>query len=450
MKNNLTSRIATTVAQLLAAILTCVSTPSWAQTSGDENALCRDVGIVIAFFNGVLTTPETAALAKQKLREIYGNSYRGEGIRYELMYNHTAGVKEDLMEVFEQRLKEQEDLLEGRFELFFEALRGRNSLWGEIVENIPAAKDILDELVEDAQEHMRKALAALATSPVTVLNHNEHVIRIDTLIREGKKLLFLAHSQGNLFANAAYEFAMTKTTPDSVKVVHIAPASIQLNGPHVLADKDIVINLLNLAGGAPSVTDNIPGLLQRPPGLNGKIDLSGHGLLEIYLNPYVPTRDRITGYIQNALNTLVAPPVRAKSGFFTLTLVWDGPGNIDLHVYEPWDPDRKISPHVYFDNMTGKSGYLNTDNQTGYGPEQYRATCNPSKLATGMYFVGIANREGADGRFAAVQLASSEDGVLDTRFATMYEPTGETTRPTMFLVYVKRDPQTGRYKVTYD
>ena len=282
-----------------------------------------------------------------------------------------------------------------------------------------------------------------------MLNHNEHVIRVDTLIREGKKLLFLAHSQGNLFANAAYEFAMTKTTPDSVKVVHIAPASIQLNGPHVLANRDIVINLLNLAGGAPSVTDNIPDLLP-PPGINGKIDLSGHGLLEIYLNPYIPTRDRITGYVQNALNTLVAPPVRAKSGFFTLTLVRDGPGNIDLHVYEPWDPDRNISPHVYFDEMTGKSGYLNTDNKTGYGPEQYRATCNPSKLATGMYFVGIANREGADGRFAAVQLASSEDGLLGTRFATMYEPTGETTRPTMFLVYVKRDPQTGRYKVTYD
>lgn len=451
MKNNLASRIATTVTQLaFATILTCVGSLSWAQTSSDENALCRDIGIVFAFFNGVLTTLDEADYDKMALRKIYGNSYRGEGIRYEVMYNYTAGM-EDFVEVFEQRLKEHEGLLEGRFELFFEALHGDGSWWQRIEEAIPAATDILRGFVDYAEAARIRLLTWFLANPPTFLNYQEHAIRVDTLIREGKKLLFFAHSQGNLFANAAYAHAMTKTSPDSVKVVHVAPASAQLNGLHVLAAQDRVIHdLLSGYGYVPEATDEIPNYRDRPPGLNGETDILGHGLLEIYLNPALATAERIHSYVQGALDTLVAPPAVAKSGFFTLTLVWDGPGNIDLHVYEPWDPDRNIHPHVYFDNMTGKSGYLSTDNKTGYGPEQYRATCNPSKLATGMYFVGIANREGADGRFAAVQLASSEGGLLGTRFATMYEPTGETTRPTMFLVYVKRDPQTGRYKVTFE
>lgn len=451
MKNNLTSRIATTIASLVfTAMLTFPGTSAWAQTTNDENALCRDVDIVFAFFNGMFNTTARARSHKEQLRKIYGNSYRGEGIRYEIMYNYTSGM-EDFVEVFEQRLKEHEELLEGRFELFFEALHGDGSWWQRIEEAIPAATDILRGFVDYAEATRIRLLTSLLANPPTFLNYQEHAIRVDTLIREGKKLLFFAHSQGNLFANAAYTHAMTRTTPDSVKVVHIAPASVQLNGPHVLAAQDRVIHdLLSGYGYVPEATDEIPNYRDRPPGLNGETDILGHGLLEIYLNPALATAERIHSYVQGALDTLVAPPALAKSGFFTLTLVWDGPGNIDLHVYEPWDPDRNIRPHVYFDNMTGKSGYLSTDNQTGYGPEQYRATCNPSDLATGMYFVAIANREGADGRFAAVQLASSEDGLLGTRFATMYEPTGETPRPTMFLVYVKRDPQTGRYKVTFE
>lgn len=56
----------------------------------------------------------------------------------------------------------------------------------------------------------------------------------------------VAHSQGNLFVHEAYKNALKLTTSNFVKVVHIASASPFTHGPHVVADKDLVIKGLNL------------------------------------------------------------------------------------------------------------------------------------------------------------------------------------------------------------
>ena len=78
-------------------------------------------------------------------------------------------------------------------------------------------------------------------------------------MKNGSKLLFVSHSQGNLFANQAYNYAESDIGSDSVKTVHIAPAYITLNGEHTLADLDLVINSLRLQGGSvPSITNGIP------------------------------------------------------------------------------------------------------------------------------------------------------------------------------------------------
>lgn len=82
--------------------------------------------------------------------------------------------------------------------------------------------------------------------------------KIDSWVLEGKKLLFVAHSQGNLFVNTAYTYTTSKVSSDSVKVIHIAPASPIINGPHVLANQDLVINGLRAFGTVPPVTHSIP------------------------------------------------------------------------------------------------------------------------------------------------------------------------------------------------
>jgi hypothetical protein len=291
----------------------------YAQTAVPNN-LCRNVWVIFGFFNGVLTTQEKAENLKQRLERIYGGATRArEQIRYELMYNDSKGF-DDFVETFEQRLLEQDGLLEGRFELFFEAINGSGLWWETIIRTVVSARIVLDSFVNWVRATGIEKLTALMGTPQTLATYAEHRTRVDNWVLEGKKMLFFAHSQGNLFANAAYEYALTKTTVGSVKVVHVAPASATLKGPHTLANLDLVINALSGVGGSVSVTDNIPGYQQRPAGENGERHILGHGLVEIYLNPSLATSTRIKNDVNAALGLLVAPPARATCGFFTATL----------------------------------------------------------------------------------------------------------------------------------
>ena len=83
-------------------------------------------------------------------------------------------------------------------------------------------------------------------------------------------------------------------------------------------------------------------------------------------------------------------------------------GDVDLHVIEP------NATHVYFFNKIGVSGYLDVDNTISNGPEHYYASCDKTKLATGIYKVGIRNFRGADGRLANIQVATASNGVIYT------------------------------------
>ena len=78
-----------------------------------EGDICRNTDVVVAFFNGVNTTPSGANRAKEELKRIHGEkSVTGDSIQYEVFYNYTDGF-EDFVETFEQRLLEQDHILEG-------------------------------------------------------------------------------------------------------------------------------------------------------------------------------------------------------------------------------------------------------------------------------------------------------------------------------------------------
>lgn len=250
----------------LCLLILLQSAPLHAQT----NSLCVQEGTVLAFFNGVLTTERNAQDLLNYLQSIHGDkSKNGEGIRYELMYNYTNGL-DDFVETFDQRMKEQDGILFNRFELFLEALSGGGSWWSNIINAVSGASTLLDELKNDIQASMTANLIAMLGNPPTALNYQEQRLRLDNFILEGKKLLLIAHSQGNLFVNPAYDYVAAKLPVNAVKVVHIAPASPTVRGAHVLADLDLVINGLRLAGGnVQPITDTMPGYLLRPPGANG-------------------------------------------------------------------------------------------------------------------------------------------------------------------------------------
>ncbi len=439
----MTRRLRQCIALLCAAALTAGGlAPSWAQ-SGPQD-LCAQSDVFFGFFNGIHTTKRQAEDQLGWLHDLYGTqSPKGDTLHYEVMYNYTAGF-EDFIETFEQRLQEQEGILLGRYELFFEAVTGasKGGWWEIIARAIPPLAGLLQSLVDWVRAKAVQSLTALAGSPPTATNLAEHRLRIGSAVLEGRKLLLFAHSQGNLFANAAYQHGRSLAGPASIRLVHVAPASPLVNGTHALADKDMVIGALSLVGSIQPFTDVIPGHAERPPGLNGYTDFLGHGLLEVYLNPALTPASRIRSAVDVSLDTLEAPPRRAASGFFTATLIWDGTGDVDLHAFEP------DGSHVYYSTRRGSSGNLDIDNMRANGPEHYFASCDANRLKEGRYSLQVANFTGASGRTATMQITSARDGVLGTRSVVLGADTGPFPSVALFNVWVERDPSSGRWSVT--
>ncbi len=341
--NNIIKQVSYTLSFFILLTFSVISNANVAETYRDNDVRCAPSGVGFGFFNGVNTTDEEADEALRKFQHKYGDKTpNGETIKYELFYNQTEGLR-DFAETFEQRLQEQEGILAGRFELFWEALNGGGSWWDAITEAIPSTASILADYLTWVEDKTLELLTSWIETPSTLPDYAQHQAQVVTWVQEGRKMLFVAHSQGNLFVNKAYDYALTQTNANSVEVIHIAPASPTVNGPHVLADGDLVIDKLLrwFAGDVPKVTDNIPAWSDRPAGINNETDLLGHGLLEIYLNPHLTTANRIDEYIKAALESLTVSPSENSGNLFMATLLWDGFGDVDLHALVP-DPEHSI------------------------------------------------------------------------------------------------------------
>jgi hypothetical protein len=135
-------------------------------------------------------------------------------------------------------------------------------------------------------------------------------------------------------------------------------------------------------------------------------DFSGHKVIETYFNAKRATLPRFEQMMANALDSVADPGNEGSVGFFTVTLTWDGPGDVDLIT---WEPDGSVAN---WEIPAGQSGYLDVDNVVGLGPEHYFASCESDPLSPGVYSVGINNYDLADGRAATVQVASSRQGEI--------------------------------------
>jgi hypothetical protein len=355
---------------------------------------CHSSGYVIAFFNGVKNTKEKADESTGILKSIYGDSYNGEPIEYKTFYNPTADFLRDLAEAFKQK-EEETPAIRGRWELMWELVNGGTEIATKLIIENPAVEPVINQLretvVELSKKHADKLISEANFAPIV----NDFVSTMTAFITENKKVLVVAHSQGNLFANEVYDIVKPTLASDSLRVVHVAAASATRRGPYTTSHSDLVIQAIR---GALSNTlePNIDVSI-----LAFKEDPSGHGFSEIYMNEAYEAYPVIKYNMDEALNSLQGPNSNGNSGFFTVTLTWDGPGDVDLHVFEPDDS------HVYYQNKQGSVGYLDVDNVYEYGPEHYFASCDPNLIKRGFYDIGINNFSKATGRTATVQLITS-------------------------------------------
>ncbi len=412
---------------ILAAVLMLV---------GAERAAAEDIcqareGYVIGYFNGVGNTQAMALAGMAGIKRTMLNlsmvttnddgsvrtfldaNGESEPVVFEAFFNTTGSengrsVFEDLVEVFEQRRVELGEISSNRWDLFWASLggRGSRSLWDVLANAETAEFDAFEEsLISETANAMVSSFGHIFENPPTARDAGVQQTRLKSLALEGKKLLLIAHSQGNLFVNPAYDAVLEVDGFDesSVSVVHIAPASPTIRGDYSLASRDVIINALRVTGFF-TVQDNNVDL----PLSHLQEDATGHFLVETYLNMLLDTGPQVAGMIETAFNGLVSPTTDASEGFFTVTLTWDGSGDVDLHSFEP------DGTQVFYSNRQGSSGRLDVDNTRSNGPEHYFATCESDDLQLGTYRFGINNFARAEGRRATLQVSSSADGVLFT------------------------------------
>lgn len=437
------------VACLTATLLQAVA--GHAQPAPPAASLCTPTGYTVGFFNGVWNDEAGAANGLAALRAQIGQTFRNEPVRYEYFYNSTASgggatFMQDIAETFIQRAREidRSGELEKRWELLWEAaFDSSRGFWNRIRDTIAGSASVSDALYQDIISKAVAGWSLFLSNPPTQGDLSRHNARLDALAIERQKLMLVAHSQGNLFVNRAYDHVAPKIGSTSVATLHVAPASPTLRGAYRLADIDLVINGLR-AQGITSVPANNLAL---PTSVR---DLSGHQLVPTYLDPARAARGEITGAIKSAMNGLAMPGAQpgqpsGSTGFFTVTLTWDGAGDVDLHTFEP------NGNHVYYRNLAGTAGALDVDNVTANGPEHYFASCNPARLLVGAYRFGVNNFSDATGRTATVQVSSSQRGELLTRRVDVGPergPAGDQSPLGVFTVNVSRDAATGRYAVT--
>ena len=129
----------------------------------------------------------------------------------------------------------------------------------------------------------------------------------------GQKILLIGHSQGCLYANEIFSKLTTgidAIAKTAVGIVAIAsPADYVVKGGYLTSTNDQIIGLLRLAGFS-VLSSNITISLTTK-------DLSGHGLLEVYLNPDLEGYADVLNLINTVLDSLYFPSGGLHPGTWT-------------------------------------------------------------------------------------------------------------------------------------
>jgi hypothetical protein len=328
----------------------------------------------IFFGNGMFNTYMDAFSSMQALslfiRQEASRRGYSEDIEFFLAYNRSeakttpvgmdnSNVFQELSEVIRQRGYLGSDLVD----LFFDSLSGTK---------------ILPTWLRDKVGEINKSLAFAGSLGELILDSDllAHVSAYRNKLYEGGKVVLVAHSQGNLYANNAYNLIYGVGEPlssTSFGIVYVAtPDSTRHGGfPYTTLTNDWIINFvqtsfpLTLAG---NITNT-----------SGDETFLHHNFIDAYLAGNESGPKIVNDVFDVMENYLTDAEKVVEGGDITVTLTWGHATDVDLHVFEP------NGNHVYYSSKQGTYGRLDVDNQDGYGPEHYYSEQN----ATGQYIIAV-------------------------------------------------------------
>jgi len=374
----------------------------------DCKASYCDKKTYVFFGNGMFNEQTIAASGLRKLSRniVATGDSQGDGWKFELSYNHDEGIS-SILEVFRQRMGDQT----ASYWRWLGNLEIAPDWFQSATQSVASGFDLLETVVD---EDLRR-----------------HIQRYEGLLMEGNRVLVVAHSQGNLYANAAHTRLVDKGLPmDAFGIVSVAnPAShVAGNGPYFTLVNDMVIHAVSLLFPntlSPNVENNIDDR-----------DWTHHSFIDSYLNGN-QSGPMIVNAVLSEADDLSWPEQQVGRGPISVTLTWGEQPDVDLHIFEPnWS-------HVYYADPVGQSGYLDHDDSRSYGPEHYFVgSCD--QLEPGRYGVAVNYYRGTEPETAHIQIQAG-DIVRDysVYLFMAYGSSGNYRARTVANIDVIEDPEQG-------
>lgn len=219
----------------------------------------------VVFVNGIQNTFDDSVASMLVLKANMKAKKLDKDFVYGNAYNASNGFFSDMWQVFQQKKHETQNVKD-----FWRMLDGGTTQAGWM------SQDIYD-----------KYLNSLSTSSMPELP--EHLKMYRQYLAEGRKLVLVAHSQGNLYANAEQNMLVSgpRSAQGKISSVGVAsPAQYLLPGSsYITSSWDQVINGLRMIKNALPSNISI--------GFQPAQDTLGHSFVKIYMNNAYPAADQV-------------------------------------------------------------------------------------------------------------------------------------------------------------
>jgi hypothetical protein len=281
-----------------------------------------------------------------------------------------------------------------------------------------------------------------------------HVGTYRTFVDEGRKVVAVAHAEGNLYVNQAYESLdeeiALRARKNSFGVVSIA-SSASAGGSCAMAvagsavamagsgctnlQTDAVIGATSMASSSVSISNSVvhtlPGFVPDP------LDHSFLSYLEGDISGPKIINDVITAIPKLTPSPLVNSETgkTISQGVITIRLEWGKQTDVDLHVYEP------NGSHVYYGDKDG-IGQLDNDYQNGEKPEHYYVGCEA--LKPGLYKVAVNYFRGTGPETARINISAG--GIIRSYTVPLASANSGASPIPVATIKVTQDEQSGEFK----
>lgn len=416
------------------------------------SVLSTDNSTSIYFSNGILTEPLAADFTVIDLKNAYKSSleFLDSSSTYDFFkaYNETQGALTDITQVLQQKQNELGIVDDGlsayqvyqwvQSRLSVDEVRALIAVSVGIVNKSALAAAITEESLESLSNTMLEASSDALLERKNV--NASHVGFYEADLLAGKRVIIVAHSQGNLFTNQAISDVIQRN-PDlatSIAAIGVAsPAEFTVaNNIYITAHDDRVIDGLRLISNVlPSNVDNDPGIF------NDFRSNTNHYFGQDYFDSRLSSRDEIDKEINKLAQNLPYPEVIAGDGAIRASLTWGGQPDVDLHAYEP------SGDHVYYSNKVGSSGFLDVDDTRSYGPENYFVACED--VVVGTYSIGVNYFSGTGSETAEIALFLGDGRTITPRTQVLTQSLGFSGDNSPILVFEIDVAENGNGQIIY-